>query len=102
MFTVIVRSCWQLVTPFVIVARYIVVDVGDTGTLKGEVEEVPTIAPVVKLVIVKVGVVIVETFILSIPQLSCEPPELENCIHLNLVLVDIAPSGIGSVTVPQL
>ena len=72
-FTLIVTSSKQEVTPSVIVALYVVVIVGETDKVYGEDVELPTTAPpAVRLVIVMVLFFWADTTTLSSPQLSVE------------------------------
>jgi intracellular septation protein A len=71
-FTLIVTSSKQEVTPSVIVALYVVVVVGETDIVYGEDVELPTTPPAVRLVIVMVLFFWADTTTLSSPQLSVE------------------------------
>ena len=69
--TVTVKSLKQLNVPSEIVARYVVVTVGETEKLKGDaVDVVTTVPPAVRLVMVIVAGFGEEMMMLSNPQLS--------------------------------
>ena len=94
-FTVIVTSSKHEIVPSVIVALYVVVEVGLTLKIKGEVVDVVSTWFVDKLVNVIVEANVVEIKILSRPQLSVDALVAIAWCHLNRVLAVIAPAGIG-------